>query len=106
MYHLSTALFLASLMTGPLALVADTLPINELIAKAGLGDTRAQVSLAVRYRDGDGVKLAPDDDGSEKATAFLRSELDAGRPVVVDFKYIGPDYPGGDAGHTLGIDTP
>jgi hypothetical protein len=34
---------------------ADKLPINELLAKAGLGDTRAQVSLAVRHRDGDGV---------------------------------------------------
>lgn len=49
------------------------------------------------------VTFTPDDDGFEKATAFLRSELDAGRPVVVDFKYVGPDYPGGEAGHTLGI---
>jgi hypothetical protein len=85
---------------------ADKLPISELLAKAGLGDTGAQVSLAFCYRDGDGVKLAPDDDGFEKATAFLRSEQDAGRPVVVDFKYIDPDYPGGEAGHTLVIDTP
>ena len=49
------------------------------------------------------VTFMPDDDGFEKATAFLRSELDAGRPVVVDFKYIGPDYPGGEAGHALGV---
>jgi len=49
------------------------------------------------------VTFTPDDDGFEKATAFLRSELDAGRPVVIDFKYVGPDYPDGEAGHTLGI---
>jgi hypothetical protein len=49
------------------------------------------------------VTYTPDDDGFEKATAMLRSELDAGRPVVVDFKYIGPQYPGGFAGHTLSV---
>lgn len=44
-----------------------------------------------------------DDAGFDKATEFLRAELDAGRPVVIDFKYIGPNYPNGEAGHTLGV---
>jgi TPR repeat protein len=47
------------------------------------------------------VTFTPDDDGFEKATSFARSEIDAGRALVVDFKYIGPQYPGGEAGHTL-----
>jgi tetratricopeptide (TPR) repeat protein len=49
------------------------------------------------------IAFAPDDAGFDQATAFLRSELDAARPVVVDFKYIGPQYPGGFAGHTLSV---
>ncbi len=49
------------------------------------------------------VTYTPDDDGFEKATAMLKSELDDGRPVVVDFKYIGPQYAGGFAGHTLSV---
>ncbi len=49
------------------------------------------------------ITFTPDDDGFEKATDLLKSELDAGRPVVVDFKYIGPQYPGGSAGHTLNV---
>ncbi len=49
------------------------------------------------------VTFAPDDAGFDKATAFVRSELDAGRPLVIDFKYIGPEYPGGEAGHTLAL---
>jgi hypothetical protein len=49
------------------------------------------------------VTWTPDDAGFDEATAFLKSELDAGRPVVVDFKYIGPHYPGGSAGHTLSV---
>jgi TPR repeat protein len=49
------------------------------------------------------ITFTPDDAGFEEATAFLKSELDAGRPVVVDFKYIGPQYPGGNAGHTLNV---
>lgn len=49
------------------------------------------------------VTHTPDDDGFEQATAMLKTELDAGRPVVVDFKYIGPQYPGGSAGHTLSV---
>lgn len=49
------------------------------------------------------VTFTPDDEGFDQATAMLRSELDAGRPVVVDFKYIGPQYPGGSAGHTLNV---
>lgn len=49
------------------------------------------------------VTFTPDDAGFEQATTMLKSELDAGRPVVVDFKYIGPQYPGGSAGHTLNV---
>lgn len=45
--------------------------------------------------------FTPDDAGFDKATDFVRAELDAGRPVVIDFKYTGPDYPNGEAGHTL-----
>lgn len=47
------------------------------------------------------VTFTPDDDGFDKATAFARTELDAGRPLVIDFKYYGPQYPNGEAGHTL-----
>ncbi len=49
------------------------------------------------------ITFTPDDAGFEKATVFLKGELEAGRPVVVDFKYIGPQYPGGSAGHTLNV---
>jgi len=49
------------------------------------------------------ITFTPDDAGYDQATAFLKSELDAGRPVVVDFKYIGPQYPNGSAGHTLNV---
>lgn len=49
------------------------------------------------------VTFTPDDAGFDEATAMLRRELDAGRPVVVDFKYIGPQYPNGSAGHTLNV---
>lgn len=49
------------------------------------------------------ITFTPDDTGFDQATAMLRTELDAGRPVVVDFKYIGPQYPGGSAGHTLNV---
>jgi hypothetical protein len=45
----------------------------------------------------------PDDAGFGEATAFARAELDAGRPLVIDFKYVGPEYPGGEAGHTLAL---
>jgi len=49
------------------------------------------------------VTFTPDDDGFDRATAFLKEELDGGRPVVIDFKFIGPQYPGGEAGHTLAV---
>lgn len=49
------------------------------------------------------ITFTPDAAGFDQATAFLKGELDAGRPVVVDFKYIGPQYPGGSAGHTLSV---
>ncbi len=49
------------------------------------------------------VTYTPDDAGFDEATTLLKKELDAGRPVVVDFKYIGPQYPGGFAGHTLSV---
>jgi hypothetical protein len=47
------------------------------------------------------ITFTPDDAGFEQAAAFLRSELDAGRPVGIDFKFTGPNYPGVEAGHTL-----
>jgi uncharacterized protein len=47
------------------------------------------------------LTFSPDDDGFAKATAFARREIDAGRALVIDFKYIGPQYQGGAAGHTL-----
>ncbi|MFO0910336.1 MAG: hypothetical protein U0794_18660 [Isosphaeraceae bacterium] len=49
------------------------------------------------------VTFTPDDAGFEKATSFVRGELDAGRPIVIDFKFIGPQYPNGEAGHTLAL---
>lgn len=49
------------------------------------------------------VTYTPDDEGFVKATDMLKSELDAGCPVIVDFKYIGPQYPNGSAGHTLNV---
>ena len=49
------------------------------------------------------ITFTPDDAGFDEATTFLKTELDAGCPVVVDFKYIGPQYPGGSAGHTLNV---
>ncbi len=49
------------------------------------------------------VTFTPDDAGFKQGTDFLKSELDAGRPVVIDFKFIGPEYPGGEAGHTLDV---
>jgi hypothetical protein len=49
------------------------------------------------------VTFTPDDAGFDKATTFVRSELDAGRSVVIDFKFTGSEYPGGEAGHTLAI---
>lgn len=47
------------------------------------------------------ITFTPDDAGFDQAAALLKCELDAGRPMVVDFKYIGPQYPNGSAGHTL-----
>ena len=40
---------------------------------------------------------------SRAGAAFLRAELEAGRPVVIDFKFTGPEHPGGEAGHTLDV---
>jgi hypothetical protein len=47
------------------------------------------------------VTFPADDKGFEDGTVFLRAQADAGRPVVIDFTYVGPEYPGGTAGHTL-----
>ncbi len=49
------------------------------------------------------ITFTPDDEGFDKGTAFIRSELDAGRPVVIDFRFTGPQYSGGAAGHTLDV---
>jgi len=61
-------------------------------------DASKQIGLSWKL-----VTFTPDDAGFDEATALLKGELDAGRPVVVDFKYIGPQYPGGFAGHTLSV---
>ncbi len=61
---------------------------------------KASEKLGLRWKL---VTFTLDDDGFDKATAFVRGELDAGRPVVIDFKYTGPQYPNGEAGHTLAI---
>jgi hypothetical protein len=47
------------------------------------------------------ITFPADDAGFAKATQFARDEMDAGRPLVIDFKYIGDRYAGGEAGHTL-----
>jgi len=47
------------------------------------------------------VTFTPDDDGFAQATAFVRQTLDSGRVLVIDFKFTGPQYPNGEAGHTL-----
>jgi arylsulfatase A len=47
------------------------------------------------------VTFTADDAGFAEATAFARTEIDAGRPVVIDFKFISDRYRGGSAGHTL-----
>ncbi|QEL20774.1 C39 family peptidase [Limnoglobus roseus] len=61
---------------------------------------KASEKLALRWKL---VTFTPDADGFVKAAAFARGELDAGRPLVVDFKYTGAEYPGGEAGHTLAL---
>ena len=61
---------------------------------------KASEKLGLRWKL---VTFTPDDDGFDKATTFVRAELDAGRPVVIDFKYTGLQYPNGEAGHTLAI---
>ncbi|MEM7014864.1 MAG: tetratricopeptide repeat protein, partial [Verrucomicrobiota bacterium] len=40
------------------------------------------------------LTFAESDEGFEEAIKFAREELDAGRPLVIDFKYIGDRYPG------------
>lgn len=76
-------------------------PASPLGTGTDWGDLlNASVKIGQKWRL---VTFTPDETGFEKATTFLKSELDAGRPVVVDFKYIGPQYPGGSAGHTLNV---
>jgi TPR repeat protein len=59
---------------------------------------KASGKLGLRWKL---VTFTPDDEGFAAATAFARAEIDAGRPLVIDFKFVGPEYPGGEAGHTL-----
>jgi TPR repeat protein len=49
------------------------------------------------------VTFPPDEAGFQKGEEFLRAELDAGRPVIIDFKFYGPHYANGEAGHTLNV---
>jgi len=71
------------LCPGPLATGTDW---SDLIAAAG--------KLGHKWKL---VTFPNDDGGFAKATAMLRTELEAGRPVGIDF-----NYPGG-AGHTLTV---
>lgn len=59
---------------------------------------KASEKLELRWKL---VTFAPDDEGFDKAVAFVHGELDAGRSLVIDFKFTGPEFPGGEAGHTL-----
>ncbi len=61
---------------------------------------KAAAKIGLRWKL---VTFEPDDAGFERGASFLRAELDAGRPVVIDFKFTGPEYPGGEAGHTLDV---
>ena len=49
------------------------------------------------------VTFPPDDGGLRRGTQLLRAELDAGRPVVIDFTVDAPGAPGGKAGHTVTV---
>ncbi len=49
------------------------------------------------------ITFAADDAGFREGETFLRQQLDAGRPVIIDFKFYGDRYPGGEAGHTLNL---
>ena len=62
------------------------------------GDLLASEKIGLNWKL---VTFKPDDAVFTLGTTFLRSQLDAGRPIVIDFKFIGPEYPGGEAGHTL-----
>lgn len=61
---------------------------------------KASEKLELRWKL---VTFTPDDEGFDKAAAFVRDELNAGRPLVIDFKFTGAKYPGGEAGHTLAL---
>jgi hypothetical protein len=61
---------------------------------------KASEKIGLRWKF---VTFTPDDAGFDKATNFVRGELDAGGAVVIDFRFTGPDYPNGEAGHTLAI---
>jgi len=58
----------------------DTPPMDDLTAKATQGDARAQLSLALRYRDGKGVER---DDSQAMRWAHLAA--DAGDADAMDF---------------------
>lgn len=62
----------------------------DLVAAAGKLDLKWEI-----------ITFSESKDGFDEATKFARKELDAGRPLVIDFKYIGDRYRGGSAGHTL-----
>ena len=47
------------------------------------------------------VTFAPDEEGFAQGAKLLRAQLDAKRPVVIDFTVPTGDVPGGEAGHTL-----
>ncbi len=71
-------------------------PIGTGTDWSHLVDAAAQIGLHWKIRT-----FIADDNGFEEGTNFLRSQIDAGRPVVIDYTYVGPQYPSGHAGHTV-----
>ena len=49
------------------------------------------------------ITFAADEAGFQEGEAFVRKQLDAGNPMVIDFKCYGERYKGGEAGHTLSL---
>ena len=70
----------ASLVAISTALAAAELPLEELQEKARQGDAAAQLSLAVRYRDGGGLER-----DNALAMQWAHRAADAGNAGAMDF---------------------
>src|SRR4051794_12613907 len=81
MNKILTIAFSAGLLVGAnVASAAEPPPTEELIKRASDGDTTAQLSLAVRYRDGKGVAR----DNAE-AMRWAHLAADKGDAAATDF---------------------